>query len=451
MQRKIQLTLAIFLCCASMAWAQQDSIYSLKECIETGIMNNLVLQSKGQEIQKSKFEITEYRTRLFPKIQAFGNFTNYIDKPTSVSLSSQVGSSPSANQPYMQSQTMRYNTSGGIQFSLPIYNQTLYTGIGIAKRMQDIQKMNYEKAKEDLTVEISQIYYLAQSTLEGMRLAQDNIQRLSELREITQAAYDNGVAMEVDVQRVDINLENAKVQYDNSISMYQQQLNMLRYVMGVNPDISFSVERFNMNFKEKNTVMGGLSNDLYEIKILQAKQDVLKRQGQVIKQGYIPSLSFVSQLGYTKYANHFNRIFHSTDTPKWYNSFYWGIALNIPIFDGFEKQAKLRKNKVEAYQNKLLLQDTHENLQTQYDNACNDYLNNERNFIKQRDNYLLAEKVYTVTFEKYREGIASMTELLQDEISMSSAQNNYVNAHYSYKVSELSLLKLGHKLDSLTE
>ena len=82
MQRKIQLTLAIFLCCASMAWAQQDSIYSLKECIETGIMNNLVLQSKGQEIQKSKFEITEYRTRLFPKIQAFGNFTNYIDKPT---------------------------------------------------------------------------------------------------------------------------------------------------------------------------------------------------------------------------------------------------------------------------------------------------------------------------------------------------------------------------------
>lgn len=194
-----------------------------------------------------------------------------------------------------------------------------------------------------------------------------------------------------------------------------------------------------------------MSNDLYEIKILQAKQDVLKRQGQVIKQGYIPSLSFVSQLGYTKYANHFNRIFHSTDTPKWYNSFYWGIALNIPIFDGFEKQAKLRKNKVEAYQNKLLLQDTHENLQTQYDNACNDYLNNERNFIKQRDNYLLAEKVYTVTFEKYREGIASMTELLQDEISMSSAQNNYVNAHYSYKVSELSLLKLGHKLDSLTE
>ena len=40
-------------------------------------------------------------------------------------------------------------------------------------------------------------------------------------------------------------------------------------------------------------------------------------------------------------------------------------------------------------------------------------------FKKQKDNYLLAEDVYAVTSDRYREGIASMTEVLQDEMQMS--------------------------------
>ena len=64
-------------------------------------------------------------------------------------------------------------------------------------------------------------------------------------------------------------------------------------------------------------------------------------------------------------------------------------------------------------------------------------------------NYLLAEDVYQVTTDRYREGIASMTEVLQDEMRMSEAQNNYINAHYNYQVTNLSLLKLTGQLETL--
>ena len=82
-------------------------------------------------------------------------------------------------------------------------------------------------------------------------------------------------------------------------------------------------------------------------------------------------------------------------------------------------------------------------------NSVNDLMNSRRNFTKQRDNYLLAEDVYTVTSERYRAGIASMTEVLQDEMSMSEAQNNYVTAHYDYRITNLTLLKLTGRLDTL--
>ena len=76
---------------------------------------------------------------------------------------------------------------------------------------------------------------------------------------------------------------------------------------------------------------------------------------------------------------------------------------------------------------------------TQYLNATNDLMNSRRNFTKQKDNYLLAEDVYEVTSDRYREGVASMTEVLQDEMRMSEAQNNY----------NLTMLKLTGKLETL--
>lgn len=54
------------------------------------------------------------------------------------------------------------------------------------------------------------MYYLGQVTAEQIALIKANITRLEELQNITQAFYDNGMAMEVDVKRVNINLENLK-------------------------------------------------------------------------------------------------------------------------------------------------------------------------------------------------------------------------------------------------
>ena len=42
-----------------------------------------------------------------------------------------------------------------------------------------------------------------------------------------------------------------------------------------------------------------------------------------------------------------------------------------------------------------------------------------------------------------------MTEVLQDEMRMSEAQNNYINAHYNYRVTNLALLKLTGQTESL--
>ena len=350
--------------------------------------------------------------------------------------------------PYNITRTLQYSANAGIELQMPLYNQTLYTSISIAEIVDEMSRLSYEKAREDLILQISKMYYLGQVTAEQIALIKANITRLEELRDITQAFFDNGMAMEVDLKRVNINLENLKVQYDNAQAMMTQQLNMLKYIMDYPAEKEIGLLPVNTD-SIATVALTGLSENLYELQLLQSQVQLAERQKRLISNGYIPSLNLTGNWRFAAYTDEAYHWFHSGPSNHWFRSYGVGLTLRIPIFDGLDKKYKIRKAMIDIETMKLSRLDTRKNLQTQYLNAVNDLMNNQRNFKKQKDNYLLAEEVYTVTTDRYREGITSMTEVLQDEMRMSEAQNNYISAHYNYRVTNLMLLKLTGQISSL--
>ena len=430
------------LCSLSLLNAQE--ILTLPECLRMGIDKNLTLKSQRNEMRKSKYGISENRAKLLPQINAIANMSDNFEPPVSVTDGSAYGN------PYNVTHTLQYNASAGLQLQMPLYNQTVYTSVALARLMDEANTLSYEKAREDLILQICKLYYLGQNTAEQIELIKGNLARMEELKDITVAFYDNGMAMEVDEKRVNINLENLRVQYDNAKSMLTQQLNMLKYVIDYPADNEIALTPINTeNFVPAE--LTGLSDDQIELQLLRAKTDITEQQRRMIRQGYLPTLSLTGSWMYSAYTDRFSNWFHSGPSNKWYNSYGLGISLRIPIFDGMDKRYKLKKAALDVDNAKLSYENTLKNLQTQYVNATNDLMNNRRNFKKQKDNYMLAEDVYGVTSERYREGIASMTEVLQDEMRMTEAQNNYVTAHYNYRVTNLTVLKLTGKIETLMQ
>lgn len=85
---------SVFLCCflfIALNYAQSGQVMTLKECIEMGIANNLSLQNKNLNVQKSKYGISENRFKLLPVINAFANFTNSPEPAVSVTDGSKYG------------------------------------------------------------------------------------------------------------------------------------------------------------------------------------------------------------------------------------------------------------------------------------------------------------------------------------------------------------------------
>lgn len=438
MKRLVFIFASLLVCFPALA----QKTLTLEECLTIGIENNLSLKGNRNEVRKGKHLLSENRAKLLPQISAVAAFNDNFTPPVSVTDGSAYGNL------YNVTRTLQYNASAGLQMQMPLYNQTVYTAIDIARTMNDLNRLSYGKAREDLILQICKMYYLGQNTVEQLTLIKENIVRLKDLRDITQAFYDNGMAMEVDVKRVNINLENQQIQYDNARSMLVQQLNLLKYVMDYPADEEIALTPVDTG----NVVpvsLTGLSGGLYELQLLQSQEKLAGQQKDLIRQGYLPTLTLSGSWMYSAYTDKARHWFHSGPSNHWYPSNGIGLTLRIPIFDGLDKRARIRKAQIDQENAKLSYENTFRNMQTQYLNATNELMNSRRNFRKQKDNYLLAEEVYQVTTDRYREGIASMTEVLQDEMRMSEAQNNYLSAHYNYQVANLTLLKLTGQTDRL--
>lgn len=351
---------------------------TLEECLKLGIENNLSLEGSRNEMRKAKHLLSENRAKLWPQISAVAGFNDNFNPPVSVTDGSAYGNL------YNVTKTLQYNASAGLQLQMPLYNQTVYTAVDIARTLNELNRLSYEKAREDLMMQISKMYYLGQNTMEQLTLIQENMVRLRELRDITLAFFDNGMAMEVDAKRVNINLENQQVQYDNAKSMLVQQLNLLKYVMDYPADEEITLTPVDTE-RMQSASLTGLRSDLYELQLLQSQEKLAGQQKDLIRQGYLPSLTLTGSWMYSAYTDKARHWFHSGPSNHWYPSTGLGITLRVPIFDGFDKRARIRKAQIDQENAKLNYENTLKNMQTQYLNATNELMNNQRNFKKQKD------------------------------------------------------------------
>ena len=415
---------------------------SLKECLTVGIENNLSLKSSRNQVTKGKHNISENRARLLPQINFAAGFNDNFTPPVSVTDGTAYG------KQYNVTKTLQYNSSASLQLQMPLYSQTALTAVEIYKTLDNINQLSYEKPRGDIIMQIAKLYYLIQNTTEQITIISDNLKRFEELRNFAQAFYDNQMALAVDLKRINVRIESTDVSLANAKAMLREQYNMLKYALDYPADEDIQVEVKRVDDIEMAS-QTGLNTNLYELQLMRTQEKLSEQQVKLAKDAYLPTLALTGNFTFTAYTDKFKNWFHSGESNHWYDSNGLGISLRVPVFDGFEKRSKIRKAKIDADNARIAYENTLKNLQTQYSNAINDQLNNERNYRKQRDNYRLAEDIYKVTMDRYREGVTSMVEVLQDEMSMSEAQNNYLTAHYNYEVSNLSVLKLTGNLNSL--
>lgn len=445
------ILLSFVLLVSQLTMGQESKVteLTLQQCVKMAVEQNINVKTSRIEKEKSNYKKDETRAALLPKINLNAGFTDNIELPTTVLPGEFLGKPGTTIPVQMGSQ---FNTNAALSISQILYNQTAFTAMKLTRKSAELSSLSVEKAREDIAFEVARLYALSQTTAEQYKLISQNIKRTERLRDITRIIVENGIAKQVDLDRVSVNLENLYSQQSNTQQAQEQQLNMIKYMLNLPIDQQIALTDTVISpILENDPILESDFSDHVSIRLLQSQKELNQLNRKMINKGYQPSLSLSGQFAYQGLRKDFNTYFQSGDVNKWYPMSNISVNLSLPVFDGFEKRAKFRQATMDLQKTEATLASTKENFNMNYRNALNNYLNNKEIVRRQKMNLDLAEKVYRETTLKYHEGFATMSSLLQDEMSMTSAQGGYLTALYNFKEAELKILSLNGGIKQLFE
>ena len=428
--------------CQAQNTACQVQPMTLAECVNLGISHNLQLSNARIGIEKGHLGVTQNRSRLLPMIQGVAQFTDYLKSPVNVTTGTLLDKDFPDDPTWQTIKSMKYQSNAGILLNVPIYNQTILSSIDVAKTVESIQGLSYEKAKEELTMQIGKVYYLSQTSKEQLRLTNQNLSRMEELCEITEALYGQGVVMEVDLNRVRINRQMLQTERAMQHTLHEQQLNMLRYLLDMAVDSPLDVMPMESSFVP--IAIESASSQLPELLLAEKQRLLIDQQIKAVKAGYLPTLSLTGYAGGLGYNEKFHQF-----TDHWFGNCYLGVSLRVPIFEANSKHLKIRQYRYDAQKAQNNIDLLRKQIDRSYADAILQMNRNLEIVRTQNECRKQAEEVYQIAEVQYKEGVASMTALLQDDMQLRSAQSSCLQAVCQCKLAQLDLLRLSGRLGEL--
>ena len=420
---------------------------SLQECVQMAVKKNITVKTARMDQEKSGYKKEETRAALLPKVNFSGSFQDNLQLPTTILPGEIIGEPGTSVAFQMGSQ---YSTSASIGISQILFSQTALTAVQLSKKASELSSLSVEKASENIAAEVAKLYFLALTTAEQRKLIEGNIARTERLKKITKITTDNGIGKQIDLDRVNVNLENYYTQLSNTLATQEQQTNMIKYMLDIplEQTILLTDEANTLLLQNDPSLISDFSNHI-DIQLLESQQDMNRLNQKMITDGYLPTLSLSGGLALQGLRNEFKNYFNENAENKWFPNSSLSLNLSVPIFDGFEKRSKSHQARLDYQKAQANLESTKELLNMNYRNATNNYQNNKSVVRRQQQNLALAEKVYDETTLRYREGLAAMSNLLQDEISLSNAQAGYLTALYNFKDAELKIMSLNGGIKDL--
>ena len=160
------------------------------------------------------------------------------------------------------------------------------------------------------------------------------------------------------------------------------------------------------------------------------------------KAGFLPSLSAFFQQGYNAYRTSFDFF---QDKP-WYSQTSWGVQMTVPVFSSGKGRATLKQAEIQYMQAENNLKNVENGLQLQEIQIKNALTSALKQNELQKQNVMLAERIYKNSISKQKIGGESNVSVTQKLNQVIMAQAEYTSTLIEVFRSKIELDKLYNKL-----
>lgn len=438
----------------------QPTVVSLEEAVNYALTSSNTIKNARLSIADADAQIMERRAVGLPQLNGNVNYQYYLKVPVQpLPESFQTFGLVFADlMPFLSEQTQQIlmeqnsgdDSGGGVAFFLKnnltaslnletmIFDGTYFIGLRAAKAARRYAAQDLLTKERQVRNQVIDAYYPVLLVDENLELLEKNIANLEQLKFETTELYKAGFAEQLDIDRLELSLINLQTERDNLSRQRDVAVANLKYAMNYPQDNQLEVTG-DLEDMLTEAPEGALAGDINfqrrpEVGLLDETLALNELNVKANKSAYLPSLR-----GFATYQQSY--FGDDLSSGFWAPSALLGLTLNVPIFDGFDKKAKIQRAKLDleavANQKADLLQ----GITLEVQNARTNYLNARERLENQQKNLQLAERIYDTTQIKYREGVGSSLEVSQAEQSLYTTQSNYMQAWYDLVVARADLQK----------
>jgi len=417
--------------------------FSLEECVAYAQKNNVQVKNTLLSIDAQVQTNREIAAAAFPSIGTNLGATDYTKIPTSLLPGQIFGGAPGTFIP-VQFGT-KFNANYGGNFQQLLFDGQVFVALQASETSIEMQRKNAAVTEEAIKANIYKIYYQLSASKTQTNILDANIERLNKLAHDAAVMYKNGFAEKLDVDKVTVqlnNLQTEKIKANNSIAIGFMGLKML---MGMPVKDSLALteiineESLSTDVLVENEFQYGIRKDYQYLNTVRKLSEYNVKRYQL---SYLPTLSLSG--AYSK--NAMRSEFDFFEKGSWFTTSFFSLNINLPLFNGFARDARVKRTKIELKQVENQMDALKNNIDNEITQAKLNYISSFATVQFQKKNMQLAENVFQQTKKKFEAGMGSNTEISAAQADLVSAQNNFMNALYAALIAKVDLLKASGKL-----
>lgn len=429
-KKVLTLILVIVTATSTNAMAQNIKKWSLRQCIDYAMDNNIQLQKSKISENVAETELKQAKAGLLPNLS--GSMTQSLSyRPFQKSSSNFVNGSITSNS---SNKTIQ-NGSYGINANWTVWNGGINTN-SIKSKQKDLEITRLESMQQANSIQeqITQLYV-------QILYSSDAVKVNKEINKKDSIAYVQGQEMlkagklsRSDLQQLKAAVSESGYAVVNSITQVRNYKLQLKQLLELQPGEEFDITSIST---DESLVTSTIPDkmDVYSTalasrpEIISGKYNIESSELQlkIAKAGYMPTVSLTGGIG----DNHMTGTNENFGNQMKYNlSGSVGLTLSIPIFDNRQTKSAIEKAKYNYANAQLDLTDKEKDLYSAIETYWLNATSNQQRFIAAKSNVESQQENNDLISEQFRLGLKDIVELTTSRSSLLQAKQEMLESKY---------------------
>ncbi len=404
-----------------------SSLWTLKECIDYAMENNIDLQQSHNQYLSGIEDTKQAKAALFPSLSA-STSQNYSNYPSSDVSDNNV-----------------YTGSCSLSARMSLFQGgSLGTAVKQQKVQNEIDRLSVEETANDIRTAIVQVYMQCLYASESVVVARSTADVSKAQRDRAEEMWKAGSISKVDFAQLESQWKSDEYQVVSamtSLDDYKLQLKQL-LELGIMDEMDLAEPVVNDGqilavLPPKQDVYQAALENMPEVERGKLSVKAAELEIRQARSGFFPTLSLSAGIG-TAFMSASGAGTATGSTPGYdagnqeWNNFNEniGLTLSIPIYSNRQNRTAVNKARIAAQNSVLEQLSIEKELLQEVESAYLGVVSSQSMYVSalQQEDY--ARQSYELTYEQFSLGVKNTVELITAQNELTSARQEVLQAKY---------------------